>query len=89
MLIHRTRKAVDIPDQAGQILNEFSTDDLINLIIPVFVRGQEAGDFIAGDPRKLLSWYLYIVNSLIVEDQWIEEYGMPDVDFLMRCLAKV
>lgn len=88
MLIQRTRNAEDIPDKAGQIIKEFSIDDLIHLIIPVFVKGQEAGDFIAGDPHKLLSWYLYIVNSLIIEDQWNEEYGMPDVDFLMRCLVK-
>ncbi|MDQ0862295.1 TetR/AcrR family transcriptional regulator [Bacillus sp. V2I10] len=88
MLIERARKADDVPEKVTQIFEEHSTNVLIDLLVPVFVKGQESGGFSQGEPRKMLSWYFTIINSLLIQDEVDEEYGLPDVDVLMRILAK-
>ena len=88
MLIERVRKADDVPEKVTQIFEQqLSTNVLLDLLIPVFVKGQDSGEFAPGEPRKLLSWYFTIVNSLLTQEQGDEEYGLPDVDVLMRILA--
>jgi hypothetical protein len=60
---------------------------LIDRLVPVFVKGQQLGQFAAGDPRQMLSWYFTVVNSLILQGLGTEEYGLPKPDVLMRMLA--
>jgi AcrR family transcriptional regulator len=88
MLILRIRKEEGLPHEVTKILTENSFNVVIERLVPVFIKGQQAGEFCEGDPRKLLGWYLYIVNFLIVEEAEQEDYGFPDLDFLMRMLAK-
>ncbi|WP_141434435.1 TetR/AcrR family transcriptional regulator [Bacillus sp. 03113] len=88
MLIERARKAEDVPEKVTQIFEELSTNVLIDLLVPVFVKGQESGEFSPGEPRKMLSWYFTIINSLLTQDEVDEEYGLPDVVVLMRILTK-
>ncbi|WP_433943805.1 TetR/AcrR family transcriptional regulator [Paenibacillus sp. SN-8-1] len=87
-LILQARKAEKVPEQVSQILARFSESELIDRLVPVFVKGQQAGQFSDGDPRQLLSWYFYVVNSLIMQELGTEEYGLPSVEMLMRILAK-
>jgi AcrR family transcriptional regulator len=88
MLILQARKADDVPEKVAQILEQNSASLMADRLLPIFVKGQQTGEFLAGDPRELLSWYLYIVNSLIMLEVGEEEYGMPSVDILMRILGK-
>ncbi|NRD78107.1 TetR/AcrR family transcriptional regulator [Bacillus sp. BRMEA1] len=88
MLIERARKDNDVPEKATQIFEEFSTNVLIDPIIPIFVKGQESGEFSLGEPRRMLSWYFTIINSLLTQEVIDEEYGLPDVDVLLRILTK-
>jgi len=88
MLMERARTANDVPDKVKQIFSQVSTSVLIDPLIPTFVKGQESGVFSPGDPRKMLSWYFTIINSLLTQDEVDEEYGLPDVDVLMRILTK-
>jgi AcrR family transcriptional regulator len=88
MLIIRARKADDIPEQAARILEQNSADAVINRLVPIFVKGQQSGEFSAGDPREQLAWYLYIVHCLIIEEVEKEDHGLPSVDFIMRILTK-
>lgn len=88
MLIQRSRKADDVPEKAAQIFEQHSMNVLIDLLVPIFIKGQKSGEFTLGEPRKLLTWYFSIINSLIIQDQVDEEYGLPDVDVLMRILKK-
>lgn len=88
MLMERARTANDVPEKVTQMFSQVSTSVLIDPLIPVFVKGQESGEFSQGDPRKLLSWYFNIINSLITQDEVDKEYGLPDVDVLMRILTK-
>jgi AcrR family transcriptional regulator len=88
MLIQRARKADDVPEPVAKIFEQHSENVLIDLLVPIFVKGQEAGEFSPGEPRKLLFWYFSIINSLVMQEQGDEEYGLPDVDVLMRILTK-
>lgn len=88
MFILRARKSGEIPDEAARILEQHSVDVVLDRLIPIFVQGQQAGEFSSGDPRKLLAWHFYIINCLIMEEAQKEEYGLPSVDYLMRFLKK-
>jgi AcrR family transcriptional regulator len=88
MLIQQARTADVVPEKVAQILDQHSAHVLIDRLVPIFVKGQQVGEFSAGDPRKLLSWYFSIINSLVMQEQGDEEYGLPGVDVLMRILAK-
>ncbi|MFC5652314.1 TetR/AcrR family transcriptional regulator [Paenibacillus solisilvae] len=88
MLIQQARKADKVPEQVAQILAQHSAHVLIDKLLPIIVKGQQAGEFSAGDPRELLSWFFAVISSLIMQEQGNEEYGMPDVDVLMRMLSK-
>ncbi|CAM3955519.1 TetR/AcrR family transcriptional regulator [Cohnella lubricantis] len=88
MLILKARKTDEVPAEVKQILEEYSPNTMINQLMPIFVQGQEIGEFSAGDPRQLLCWYISVINSLILQEQGEEEYGFPDVDVMMRMLTK-
>lgn len=88
MLMERARKADDVPEKVTQIFEQVSTNVLIDPIIPIFVKGQESGEFSPGEPRRMLSWYFTIINSLLTLEEVDEEYGLPDVDVLIRILTK-
>ncbi|MBS4215046.1 TetR/AcrR family transcriptional regulator [Neobacillus rhizophilus] len=87
MLMERARTAEDVPEKVTQIFEGVSTNVLIEPIIPIFVKGQESGEFSPGEPRRMLSWYFTIINSLLTQDEIDEEYGLPDVDVLIRILT--
>ncbi|MBS4196429.1 TetR/AcrR family transcriptional regulator [Lederbergia citri] len=86
MLMERARTADDVPDKVTQIFEE-ATNVLIDPIIPIFVKGQESGEFSPGEPRKMLSWYFTIINSLLTQEKIDEEFGLPDADVLIRILT--
>jgi len=86
-LILQARKTDQVPESVRQLLARYSEDALIDRLVPVFEKGQQMGQFAEGDPRRLLSWYFTVVNSLILQDQGTETYGLPQPDMLMRMLA--
>ncbi|WP_274654631.1 TetR/AcrR family transcriptional regulator [Paenibacillus humicola] len=88
MFIQQARQSENIPEKASQILKLHSGNALIEQLLPIFVKGQEAGEFSAGNPRELLSWYLMIINSLVLLTRGDEEFGLPPAKALMRVLTE-
>jgi len=88
MLMERARTSKDVPEEVTQIFEQVPMNVLIDPLIPIFVKGQEIGEFSPGEPEKMLSWYFTIINSLLTQEEVDEQYGLPDVDVLMRFLAK-
>jgi AcrR family transcriptional regulator len=88
MFIQRARKAENIPEKASQILKQYSGNAVIEQLLPIFVKGQEADEFSEGNPRELLSWYLMIINSLVLLAQGDEEFGLPPAKVLIRVLTE-
>lgn len=88
MLIHQVQKTDKIPEKAKPIVEQYSLQSFIDLLIPLFMDGQKKGEIVAGNPQELISNYLSILSGLILLD--IKEdrvYRMPDVDVLMRILS--
>ena len=88
MFIQQVRTMKKIPNLASEILEQYSPNALIDLLIPIFIKGQGIGEFCEGNPRQLLSWYFHIVNCLIVSEHGYQEYGLPDVDTIIRILMR-
>lgn len=88
VLVQRARKDDDIPEKTTEILKEFSTDTLADLLVPIFIKGQEIGEFSVEDPHRLASWYFFVINSICMQEAEKEQYGMPNVEILMRMLEK-
>lgn len=88
ILMERARKDEDVPEKATEILEKYSSENMIDMLVPIFVKGQELGEFSEEDPRRLMSWYFFVINSISMQEWGNEEYGMPSVEVLMRILAK-
>jgi AcrR family transcriptional regulator len=88
MIIQQARKKNEVPERVSELFEKHSPDYLIDLLIPIFIKGQEIGEFLIGDPRKLLVWYFSIINSITIQDQLDQQYGLPNVDFLINLLKK-
>jgi AcrR family transcriptional regulator len=87
MIIHKGRQAEHIPEKAAHLLQRHSADALIEQLLPIYVKGQQAGQFAAGNPRERISWYIMLLNSLIVTARGDEEFGLPPAEMLMRVLT--
>jgi len=86
-LVLQARRADRIPDGVRELLARYSEDALIDRLVPVYVKGQQSGQFADGDPRQLLAWYFTVINSLILQDPGKDAHGLPPADMLMRMLA--
>ncbi|MGG1518311.1 TetR/AcrR family transcriptional regulator [Paenibacillus oryzisoli] len=87
MLILKARKMEELPPKVTQLFEQYSSDTMIDRLLPIFIKGQETGEFAPGNPRQLLQWYFSVINSLILQEQGDEPYGFPDVAVLMRILT--
>ena len=55
----------------------------------IITEGQEEGQFATGNPRDLAMWYLTAVVGLMNQvTSSIEDYRLPDIDFIMRLIVK-
>jgi AcrR family transcriptional regulator len=86
-LVLQARRADRVPDIVREMLARYSEDALIDRLVPVYVKGQQSGQFADGDPRQTLAWYFTVVNSLILQDPGAGAHGLPSPDMLMRMLA--
>ncbi|PEJ56762.1 TetR family transcriptional regulator [Bacillus sp. AFS002410] len=86
MIIQQARKDNEVPEKVTELLSTYSPDYLIDLLIPIFIKGQESGEFLKEDPRKLLVWYFNVINSLTIQDLVDKKFGLPTTEFLMKML---
>ncbi|PEK98528.1 TetR family transcriptional regulator [Bacillus sp. AFS017336] len=86
MIIQQAKKDNEVPEKVTELLSTYSPDYLIDLLIPIFIKGQESGEFLKEDPRKLLVWYFNVINSLTIQDLVDKKFGLPTTEFLMKML---
>ncbi|MEH6938301.1 TetR/AcrR family transcriptional regulator [Bacillus sp. JJ664] len=87
MIIQQARNDKEVPEKVTDLLSKYSPDYIIDLLIPIFIKGQENGEFVlVENPRKLLVWYFNVINSLTIQDQVDPQFGLPTPDFLMKML---
>lgn len=85
-LMHQAMTGEGIPEEATELIREHgSTVHYVKILEPLFVEGQNTGDFIPGNPRELASAYLKIISGLMtIRVDKDDEFPLPSVDILMR-----
>lgn len=88
MLVHQARTSDGVPEKAKQLIEQHSMEAYVDILEPLFIEGQAAGEFTAGDPRQLSSAYFTVLSALMTlnihED---EAYKMPEVNLLLRMVT--
>ncbi|WP_235949842.1 TetR/AcrR family transcriptional regulator [Paenibacillus apii] len=89
MLLQQAQTSEEVPMQVKQLLKQYQAEETISLFEPIFIKGQQIGEFCEGDPHKLLFLYFSVITGLMLQDipnargSWLQE-----VDILMKILTK-
>lgn len=89
LLVQQAQTSEGIPSKAKEAIERYSFQDTIEQITPIFVRGQQEGQFAEGDAYKRLILFLSVVSGLMLQDakmmgmNWAQE-----VDRLLNILTK-
>lgn len=89
MLVQQAQKSEGVPQRAKEAIERYSPRDTIESLIPIFVRGQQEGEFAEGDPYGRLILFLSVVTGLMLQDakaigiDWTQE-----VDRLLGIVKK-
>jgi len=89
LLLQHAQKSDEVPAMAKYIIEHYSAKDTIDQLIPIFIKGQQTGEFCKGDPYKLLFLYFSVISGLMLQDVQIDEgYWLQEVDNLMKILTR-
>ncbi|WP_159883415.1 TetR/AcrR family transcriptional regulator [Paenibacillus puerhi] len=89
LLMHQARTSDGVPEEAKQLIKQFSMNTYVDQLEPLFIKGQNAGEIVADDPRKLISCFLMVLTGLMtVNIKGDENYQPIDIDLLMRIITK-
>ncbi|MED1792187.1 TetR/AcrR family transcriptional regulator [Brevibacillus nitrificans] len=89
MLIHHARTSDGVPEKVKELIARHDMHAFIARLLPVFREAQQAGEIVEGSLEELISSYLSVLSGLMVLNaQGIEGYRLPDVDMLLRLIAK-
>lgn len=86
MFIYQVRTAEVVSERVKQLLEKFSTRFLYEKVVPIFKQGQKLGQLRDGDPKQMVAWYFFVIDSLLVREDGDEIYGMPSIDFLIQMI---
>lgn len=89
LLIRQVQISDDVPEEAKRLIKQHSPERTIERLIPVFIQGQEAGDFYEGDAGTLLMCYLSVITGLMLQKSpQGDGFWTDQVDVLMRLIRK-
>lgn len=88
MLMHQARTSDGVPIESKQLIKQYSMETYVDQLEPLFIEGQKEGEIAAGDPRKMISFFLMVLSGLMtVNIPGDANYQEPDVDMLMRIVT--
>lgn len=88
MLIQQVQTADEVPEKAKEIVEQYSSNALIDRILPIIIKGQESGEFCAGDPSELLLLYFSVISGLMLQQvDRDDNYRVWDINILMKMLT--
>ena len=89
MLLRYAQIEEGVPEQTKLILNSYTPDRTIGQLVPLFIQGQQTGEFSEGEPDKLLFFYFSVITGLMLQDV-PDIYGdwQNEVDRLMKLILK-
>jgi AcrR family transcriptional regulator len=89
LLIYQARSSEGVPDEVKELFTQYSMKAYVDLLMPLFAEGQQAGEIVAGDLEELISSYLTILSGVMVMNaRESSDYRIPEVDMVMRLVTK-
>jgi AcrR family transcriptional regulator len=89
LLIYQARTSEGVPGEVKELFSQYSMKAYVDLLMPIFAEGQQAGEIVAGDLGELISSYLSILSGvMVVNANEGGEYRIPEVDMVMRLVTK-
>jgi TetR/AcrR family transcriptional regulator of autoinduction and epiphytic fitness len=89
LLLRQAQTSEEVPVKVLQMLEQYSAKVTIDQLVPIFIKGQQAGEFCEGDPNKLLLLYLSVITGLMLQDvQSYENNWQQDINILMKIIMK-
>lgn len=89
MLIHQAATSDGVPEQVKELQQQYSMDTYVDMLLPLFEEGQQAGELAEGDPRELIACYLSVLSGvMVINSNGSKVYQIPKADMLMRLVAR-
>lgn len=89
LLLQHAQRSDDVPETAKVWVNRYSPQDVLEQLVPIFIEGQQAGDFREGDPRAHLLLYFSVVTGLMLQEAPTAQGWLPEVDNLLRLIRRL
>lgn len=89
MLIHQAATSDGVPEQVKQLQQKYSMDTYVDMLLPLFEEGQQAGELAEGDPRELIVCYLSVLSGvMVINSNGSKVYQIPKADMLLRLITR-
>lgn len=90
LLIRQIQISDEAPEAAKQLIKDHPPEKTIGRMIPIFVKGQESGEFYEGEPASLLLCYFSAITGLMLQESPLgEDFWASHVDVFMRMIRKM
>lgn len=86
LLLQHAQNSEDVPIKAKQILQQYSPQETIEQLVPLFMKGQQTGEFCSGNPYDLLLLYFSVITGLMLQEA-PERGWLNQIDTLMKILT--
>ncbi|PEA23652.1 TetR family transcriptional regulator [Bacillus cereus] len=88
-LIYQARMSDGVPDKARILINQYTLDDYVSILRPLFEEGQRDGTITPGDPGELIAGFLTVLTGVMMVGLVDErQFRIPDIEMLMRMISK-
>lgn len=68
LILQQANTSPNVPDKAKDLLKHYSAKNTINELVPIFVKGQQMGQFCEGDPYQILYLFFSVITGLMLQD---------------------
>ncbi|CAG9612205.1 HTH-type transcriptional regulator BetI [Bacillus rhizoplanae] len=88
-LIYQARTSDGVPEEARILINQYTLDDYVSILRPLFEEGQRDGTIAPGDPGELIAGFLTVLTGVMMVGSVDErQFRIPDIEMLMRMISK-
>jgi len=88
LLIHQARTSEGVPEQAQQLIRQYSISSYVDQLLPLIAEGQQLGEIIDRNPRELITCYLTVISGLmLLSSREDGNFEMPNIDILLRIIS--
>ncbi|PTY78956.1 TetR family transcriptional regulator [Heyndrickxia sporothermodurans] len=87
LILQQANISPNVPNDVTILLKKYSTKNIIDELIPLFVKGQQIGQFCEGDPDELLYLFFSVITGLMLQDIPSSSLNNPhSIELIMKIL---